>query len=310
MKSKTATFALGCFWQPEDCFRKMPGVTATTVGYSGGTTENPNYENLGDHTETVQIEFDPSFVSYKKLLDKFWQLHDPSVKQTKQYSSFIFTNSEDQAEEANVRQAGEEADPEASYKLLTLLNAETVDKLRKEAIDKLRLAYKYSNKDPDLHRLSAIKQTEVYLQQGQWTKARGIWRKLFELDPSDVEPKRKLLDFYYEAAKVSTRYSRGDISVWKEVRRQSETLVSLEPEGEYEYLSGAHANIELVRMDAEEDAEKWIIRTQALLEKVKELDPTNVELNHLQGQLALLKAMRSDLEADSAIRCTAAVGAT
>ena len=80
----------------------MPGVTATTVGYSGGTTENPNYENLGDHTETVQIEFDPSFVSYKKLLDKFWQLHDPSVKQTKQYSSFIFTNSEDQAEEAKL----------------------------------------------------------------------------------------------------------------------------------------------------------------------------------------------------------------
>ena len=102
MKSKTATFALGCLWQPEDYFKKMPGVTATTVGYSGGTTENPNYENLGDHTETVQIEFDPSFVSYKKLLDKFWQLHDPSVKQTKQYSSFIFTNSEDQAEEAKL----------------------------------------------------------------------------------------------------------------------------------------------------------------------------------------------------------------
>ena len=102
MKSETATFALGCFWQPEDYFRKMTGVTATTVGYSGGTTENPNYENLGDHTETVQIEFDPSLVSYKKLLDKFWKLHDPSVAQTKQYSSFIFTNSEDQAEEAKL----------------------------------------------------------------------------------------------------------------------------------------------------------------------------------------------------------------
>ena len=102
MKSKTATFALGCFWQPEDYFRKMPGVTATTVGYSGGTTENPNYENLGDHTETVQIGFDPALVSYKELLDKFWKLHDPSVTQTKQYGSFIFTNSEGQAEEAKL----------------------------------------------------------------------------------------------------------------------------------------------------------------------------------------------------------------
>jgi len=105
MKSETATFALGCFWQPEDYFTKVSGVTNTTVGYSGGTTENPTYENLGDHTETVRIEFDPSLISYKELLDKFWKLHDPSVAQIKQYSSFIFTNSEDQYKEARLSSA-------------------------------------------------------------------------------------------------------------------------------------------------------------------------------------------------------------
>ena len=63
-----ALFGMGCFWGPDYLFSRLPGVIKTTVGYSGGKITNPTYEDLGDHTETVQIEFDPAVISYEKLL--------------------------------------------------------------------------------------------------------------------------------------------------------------------------------------------------------------------------------------------------
>lgn len=91
-----ATFALGCFWSPDDYFSKLDGVIKTRVGYTGGTTLNPTYHNLGDHTETVEITFDPSKISYETLLDHFWKQHDPTIPQVKQYRSAIFTNDKNQ----------------------------------------------------------------------------------------------------------------------------------------------------------------------------------------------------------------------
>ncbi len=99
MTSK-ATFALGCFWGPDEFFSQIPGVLSTTVGYSGGTTEHPNYEDIGDHTETIEIGFDPGIVSYEKLLDLFWREHDPTYKAKTQYKSAIFTHDEKQFEAA------------------------------------------------------------------------------------------------------------------------------------------------------------------------------------------------------------------
>jgi len=94
--TKTATFSLGCFWGPEDYFSKLSGVLKTAVGYSGGTAPNPTYKNLGDHTETVQIEFDPEKISYRDLLRYFWNQHDPTVKEATQYKSIIFYHNEDE----------------------------------------------------------------------------------------------------------------------------------------------------------------------------------------------------------------------
>ena len=77
-----ATFGAGCFWGVELTFQKTKGVTSTSVGYSGGTTHNPTYEEVctgrSGHAEVVQVEFDPSIVSYEELLDVLWGCHDPT----------------------------------------------------------------------------------------------------------------------------------------------------------------------------------------------------------------------------------------
>ncbi len=77
-----ADFAAGCFWKPEEHFSKIKGVVDTRVGYEGGYTPNPKYEQVcaleTGHAETVQIEFDPKVVSYDKLLDEFFEIHDPT----------------------------------------------------------------------------------------------------------------------------------------------------------------------------------------------------------------------------------------
>ncbi len=80
----TAVFAGGCFWCVESDFDKVPGVVSTTSGYTGGTTQNPTYEQVGGgntgHAESVEIKFDPSKVSYKQLVEHFWRTIDPTTK--------------------------------------------------------------------------------------------------------------------------------------------------------------------------------------------------------------------------------------
>ena len=96
LKMQIATFALGCFWGPDVYFSKLKGVLKTRVGYMGGTTKNPNYHNLGDHTETVEIIFDEKKISFEELLKHFWKQHDPSIKEVTQYKSIIFYHNEKQ----------------------------------------------------------------------------------------------------------------------------------------------------------------------------------------------------------------------
>lgn len=94
----TALFGMGCFWGPEARFGGIQGVLRTRVGYAGGTTENPTYRQMGDHTETVEVDYDPSRVSYDDLLKVFWNNHYPNrdAYKGRQYLSILRYRSEEQ----------------------------------------------------------------------------------------------------------------------------------------------------------------------------------------------------------------------
>jgi methionine-S-sulfoxide reductase len=94
---ETATFALGCFWCPDAQFGILPGVVRTRVGYAGGTTLNPTYRNIGDHTECVQIDYDPAILPFDQVLDRIWTGHNPCLGTgIRQYQYAIFFETEAQ----------------------------------------------------------------------------------------------------------------------------------------------------------------------------------------------------------------------
>ena len=107
----TATFGAGCFWGVEEAFRKTAGVIETAVGYMGGNRVSPTYEAVctdrTGHAEVVQIEFDPSQVTFEHLLEVFWQIHDPTTLNRQgpdvgtQYRSAVFYHDEGQKEAAS-----------------------------------------------------------------------------------------------------------------------------------------------------------------------------------------------------------------
>ncbi|HET7896985.1 MAG TPA: peptide-methionine (S)-S-oxide reductase, partial [Flavisolibacter sp.] len=80
MTSEKAILAGGCFWGMEELIRDVPGVKSTVVGYTGGDVKNATYRNHGTHAEAIAIEFDPEKLSYRKLLEFFFQIHNPTTR--------------------------------------------------------------------------------------------------------------------------------------------------------------------------------------------------------------------------------------
>jgi peptide-methionine (S)-S-oxide reductase len=100
--TEKAILAGGCFWGMQDLLRNYPGVLATRVGYTGGETPNATYRNHGTHAEAIEIEFDPTAISYRRLLEFFFQIHDPTTPNRQgndrglSYRSAIFYTTEEQ----------------------------------------------------------------------------------------------------------------------------------------------------------------------------------------------------------------------
>jgi peptide-methionine (S)-S-oxide reductase len=106
MTTQKAILAGGCFWGMQDLIRKMPGIVSTRVGYTGGDVKNATYRNHGSHAEGIEVIYDPAIMSYRKLLEFFFQIHDPSTKnrqgndQGTGYRSAIYYTDEAQRLEA------------------------------------------------------------------------------------------------------------------------------------------------------------------------------------------------------------------
>ena len=123
-KHEFATFGGGCFWCMEAVFQRLPGIIHSVSGYSGGHTDNPTYEDVcghgTGHAEVIQVEFDPAVISYAKVLEVFFESHDPTTLNRQgadegdQYRSVIFYTSEEQhkvALEAKRKAQGNYSDP-------------------------------------------------------------------------------------------------------------------------------------------------------------------------------------------------------
>jgi peptide-methionine (S)-S-oxide reductase len=126
-KTELATFGGGCFWCLEALFQMVPGVKAVTSGYAGGTRENPTYHEVCSgttaHAEVVQIEFDPTRITYEELLAKFWEAHDPTTLNRQgadtgtQYRSIILYH--DEAQKLAAEKSKSEAQKELSRPIVT-----------------------------------------------------------------------------------------------------------------------------------------------------------------------------------------------
>lgn len=126
-----ATFGAGCFWGVEADFQKVPGVTATEVGYAGGASVNPGYEEVCSggtgHAEVVRLEFDPRMVSYEALLDQLWNSHDPTTMNRQgpdrgtQYRSVIFYHDDAQRQAAAASKVALQASGRFSNPVVTAI---------------------------------------------------------------------------------------------------------------------------------------------------------------------------------------------
>ncbi len=122
-QAEVATFAAGCFWHVEEAFRCLEGVIGTTAGYTGGTTRNPTYEQVctgrTGHTESVLVQYDPRVIPYERLLEVFWQNHDPTTRDRQgpdigsNYRAAVFYHTPEQ--EAAARASKERLERSGAY---------------------------------------------------------------------------------------------------------------------------------------------------------------------------------------------------
>ena len=166
--SETAALALGCFWGPDASFGALEGVIRTRVGYAGGTTESPSYQMIGDHTETIEIDYDPAVISYRKLIEIFFDRHDPySPAYSTQYASLILYQNVKQQETA--LEVKEELESENDREIQTVIKKLDHFYLAEDYHQKYRLQQQRNFKNYYLDQMS-MKQ---FINSPAVTKANG-----------------------------------------------------------------------------------------------------------------------------------------
>lgn len=125
-QTEKIVLGMGCFWGPDSLFGSLPGVISTVVGYAGGTSSDPTYRKIDDHTETVEITFDPTIVSSEELFDTFWQNHDATkdrfYKERQYISLIVFQNNQQKEMAEKIKQVEEERqgkEIQTEFQLLT-----------------------------------------------------------------------------------------------------------------------------------------------------------------------------------------------
>ena len=174
-KTEKATFAGGCFWCVEEAFDKLPGVVSAVSGYTGGKVKGPSYEQVSSgrtgHTEAVEVTFDPSKVSYEKLLDVFWLNHDPTVTNRQfcdsgsQYRPEIFYHSEEQKRLAEASKAKWEKQKPFRQPLLT-------------PITKASAFYPAEDYHQDYYKKNALQYKFYVTGCGRYARLDSLWGNL------------------------------------------------------------------------------------------------------------------------------------
>jgi peptide-methionine (S)-S-oxide reductase len=172
-KTEKAAFAAGCFWCTEEAFEKVPGVISAVSGYMGGGLKNPSYEQVSSgltgHTEVVEVTFDPSKVSYDRLLDVFWVNHDPTVKDRQfcdagpQYRPEIFYYSDEQKKLAEASKAKWEKQKPFRQPLLT-------------PITKASAFYAAEDYHQDYYKKNPQRYTLYVTGCGRYDRLNNLWR--------------------------------------------------------------------------------------------------------------------------------------
>ncbi|RAK09315.1 peptide methionine sulfoxide reductase msrA/msrB [Halanaerobium saccharolyticum] len=166
--SETATFALGCFWGPDASFGALEGVIRTRVGYAGGTTERPTYQMIGDHTETIEIDYNPEVISYRELVKIFFEIHDPySPAYSKQYASLILYQNKKQQETA--LEVSQELEVESGREIQTVIKELEHFYLAEDYHQKYRLQQQRDFKNHYLDQMSM----KEFINSPAVTKANG-----------------------------------------------------------------------------------------------------------------------------------------
>ena len=174
-KTEKATFAAGCFWCTEEAFEKVPGVVSAVSGYIGGTVKGPSYEQVSTgrtgHTEAVEVTYDPSKVSYEKLLEVFWLNHDPTVKDRQfcdsgsQYRPEIFWHSEEQKRLAEASKAKWEKQKPFRQPILT-------------PITKASAFYPAEDYHQDYYKKNALQYKFYVTGCGRYARLDSLWGEL------------------------------------------------------------------------------------------------------------------------------------